>query len=105
MDLDKIKRLIREDKLILFYKSKTFRQIRQQILTRDNYECQECKKENKLTTIQQAKLDVHHIKELRDYPELALDMNNLVTICVYHHNLLDGRIKPKKDKFVNEERW
>lgn len=104
MTLDKLNQLIRENKLILFYISKVWKRKRKEILIRDNYECQECKKENKLTLIQHTKLDIHHIKELKYYPELALDNNNLITICVYHHNILDNRIKTK-DKFINEERW
>jgi len=105
MDLNKIKQLIKENKIIYFYKSAMWQKKKKEILIRDNYECQECKKEGKLTTIQQSKLDVHHIKELKDYPELAFNNDNLITVCIYHHNLLDGRIKPKKEKFINEERW
>lgn len=105
MTIERIRQLIKEDKIILFYKSARWQQKKKEILMRDNYECQECKKKGKLTTIQHTKLDIHHIKELKDYPELAFDNNNLITVCVYHHNLLDGRIKPRKDKFVNEERW
>ncbi|MDD2435837.1 MAG: HNH endonuclease [Bacilli bacterium] len=105
MTLERIKQLIREDKIILFYKSKAWRIKKNEIRKRDEYECQECKKQGGLTTIQQAKLDVHHVKGLKVYPELAFVNSNLVTVCVNHHNILDGRIKPKKNKFINEERW
>ena len=30
-------------------------------------------------------LEVHHIKPVRLYPELELDLNNLVTLCRRHH--------------------
>lgn len=81
-----------------------------EILKRDNYECQECKKEGKVTLKEHdKKLDVHHIKEIEQYPELTYVKSNLVTACVHHHNILDNKNpynnKPHKKKFVNEERW
>lgn len=51
----------RED---IFYNSRTWRKKRLRILERDNFECQMCKDEGKVS-----KADtVHHVKELRDYP-------------------------------------
>lgn len=51
---------------------------------------------------------VHHIKHLEDYPELALDDDNLEAVCLHCHNLLHGRgfngWHGKKRK-VNVERW
>lgn len=79
------------------------------ILRRDNYECQECKKEGKASIKQQGKkLDVHHIKELEEYPELAYEESNLETVCVHHHNILDNKSihnHKSKKRFINEERW
>ena len=54
------------------------------------------------------KLDVHHIKELEEFPELAYVGSNLETVCVHHHNILDNKNqfkKTNKKKFINEERW
>ena len=55
---------------------------------------------------------VHHIKHLKDRPDLGLTDSNLITVCYAHHNELhpekqrQGKAKGKdKDKFVNEERW
>ncbi len=52
--------------------------------------------------------EVHHIKELREYPNLALDDHNLISLCIQCHNIRHGR-KPKrfvrKKKLVTEERW
>ena len=51
----------RED---IFYNSRTWRKKRLEILERDNFECQMCKDEGKVSEAD----TVHHVKELRDYP-------------------------------------
>lgn len=106
---EEIKRLIAEGNKIKFYKDTYWRNyLAPKILRRDNNECQECKKEGKLTVKQQGKkLDVHHIKELEDFPELAYVESNLETVCVHHHNILDEKHinKRTKEKFTNEEKW
>lgn len=106
--VEQIKQLIAEGNKIKFYKDNYWKILREKILTRDNYECQECKREGKLTIKQHGKkLDIHHIKELEEYPELAYIESNLETVCVYHHNILDEKHingTPRK-KFINEEKW
>jgi 5-methylcytosine-specific restriction endonuclease McrA len=76
-------------------------------LKRDCYECQECKKEGKLTIKQHGKkLDIHHIKEIETHPELTYVRSNLLTVCVHHHNILDNKVLNKSTKkFINEEKW
>lgn len=103
-----------------FYNSKVWKDLREQALKRDNYECVKCKKEGKLT-IDSVKeegkrkrivLNVDHIFPIEHYPKLALRLDNLQTLCVYHHNLKEGRIdklkkhqfKKKKSKW-DDERW
>ena len=52
--------------------------------------------------------EVHHIKELREYPELALDDDNLVSLCAKCHNMRHGRIIKrfaKRKKRLTEEKW
>ncbi|NLG89793.1 MAG: HNH endonuclease, partial [Clostridiaceae bacterium] len=64
-----------------FYKSKEWKRKRKEILRRDNYECQRCKREggfSKATT-------VHHIKHLDKHPELALVDSNLESLCGVCH--------------------
>lgn len=108
--VEEIKELIRSGNKKKFYDDPYWRyKLTNEILERDNHECQECKREGKLSIKQQGKkLDIHHKKELEEYPELAYDKDNLETVCVHHHNILDNkkvfRYKPKK-KFINEERW
>ena len=105
---EQIRKLIAEGNKIKFYKDSYWINLSKSIRERDNNECQECKKEGKLTIKQHnKKLDVHHIKELEQFPELAYEPFNLETVCVHHHNELDNKHingTPRK-KFINEERW
>lgn len=106
--IEEIRKLIREGRKEKFYKEKEWIRLSKRILERDGYECQECKKEGKLTIKQhKKKLDIHHIKELETNPELAYTESNLLTVCVKHHNILDNKkfnVKTK-ERFTNIERW
>ncbi|WP_137597192.1 HNH endonuclease [Paucilactobacillus kaifaensis] len=89
------------------------------VLRRDNYECQWCKAEGRVT--RQGDVDNHgrpiilevdHIKELEYYPELALDPDNLRTLCKDCHNKRHHRMNYSTHKHVNkdnkwskDERW
>ena len=95
-----------------FYKSKAWRQTREAVLKRDNYECQACKRQGKVSTINKDKhksLDVDHIKELDSHPELAYDMDNLETLCISCHNKKHNRYQKrwqhKKNKWADDEMW
>ncbi|PTH16537.1 hypothetical protein BU607_08410 [Staphylococcus auricularis] len=94
-----------------FYKSKQWRDVREQVLKRDNYECQACKRQGKVTTIDRSKhksLDVDHILELESHPELAYDMDNLETLCVSCHNKKHNRYQSKwkmKNENLKDEKW
>lgn len=104
--VEEIKELIRSGNKKKFYDDIDWKRLSKRVLDRDNHECQECKKEGKLTIKQhKKKLDTHHIKELEQFPELAYEESNLETVCVHHHNILDNKVYIKKDKFINEERW
>lgn len=92
-----------------FYGSTDWRQLRQQCLERDHYECQWCKAEGRLTTQYDSILEVDHIKELEYYPELALDISNLRVLCKdchnRRHNRMNYRGQPKKRKWEGDEWW
>lgn len=106
--VEQIIKLIADGNKKKFYEDKYWINLSKSILERDGYECQECKKEGKLTIKQHGKkLDTHHIKELETNPELAYIESNLETVCIHHHNILDNKAfnSKKKQKFVNEERW
>ncbi len=106
---EEIRNLIATGNKKKFYDSYYWRFIiTPRILNRDDNECQECKKEGKVTIKKHnKKLDIHHKKELEKYPELAYVESNLETVCIMHHNILDKKnIKTKRiNRFNNEERW
>jgi 5-methylcytosine-specific restriction enzyme A len=89
-----------------FYKSGPWRKLRLVALERDNYECQQCKRKGKFSKGQ----NVHHIKEIYRHPKLALELDNLETLCINCHNEEHKRtfnnIGTKKDRKVwRDERW
>ncbi|MCU4831887.1 HNH endonuclease [Bacillus cereus] len=99
-----------------FYDSSEWKSIREQVKKRDNHECQECKRNGRVQTDtieysesakrKKIQLVVHHIKELEHYPELALEIDNLETVCVDCHNKEHGRtFKKKPNKWENDEKW
>lgn len=67
-----------------FYNSPRWRHRREQILRRDHYLCQECRKYGR----RREATTVHHIQHLEDAPELALTPSNLVSLCTACHNKL-----------------
>ncbi len=60
-----------------FYASDAWAKARELALIRDKYLCQSCLKKKR---IRKAEV-VHHIRELRDYPELGLELSNLISWC------------------------
>lgn len=95
-----------------FYNSLAWVRLREQILQRDNYECQWCKAEGRVANSRNAILEVDHIKPLEQFPELALDPDNLRTLCKDCHNKRHHRFnyaprgKPiRRNKWANDERW
>ena len=96
-----------------FYKSGIWKKKREQILKRDNYECQRCKENGEFSN---RKLQVHHKQELRDRPDLALKNSNLITLCGRCHSEIHGKMskmqkynkeknETKKEKLNIPERW
>lgn len=90
-----------------FYLSIDWKLKRDEILKRDNYECQWCKKKGAVKVRSAEVLEVDHIKELSTHPELALDNNNLRTLCKTCHNERHGRyqISENQKRFGADERW
>ena len=59
---------------------------RREVLKRDNKTCQVClKKEGK-----NLKLVAHHIKTVKDYPDLRFEIDNGLTVCVPCHADIHG---------------
>ena len=102
VELKDILKLIQTGK---FYLSKEWRRIRLKALRRDNFECQECKRQGGFSKAN----TVHHIKHLKDRPDLALDLDNLESLCGPCHNKehperFEKFYKEKKKPFT-PERW
>lgn len=64
-----------------FYRCGNWLKLRQEALKRDHFECVVCAKEGGVTTEEDATLEVDHIEEIKDRPDLALDIDNLRTLC------------------------
>lgn len=45
---------------------------------RDDYACRKCGRRNK-------RMDIHHLKSAIDFPELAFDLSNAITVCTKCH--------------------
>ena len=105
-----------EEQKKMFYASVVWKGkngLRNQALARDNRECQMCKAEGEVHIDsvkvegerKSIQLNVHHIKEIEHHPELATSLDNLVTICLRHHNEIHDRYQPSKNKWRDDERW
>lgn len=89
-------RLVKNDALLAFYSMSLWQNIREKVRQRDHYECQRCAYYKRLrTSIKPGDLHVHHICELEKFPELALNLNNLITVCHECHNIIHDRFQDK----------
>lgn len=93
-----------------FYGSTEWRDKRAEILDRDNHECQWCKEEGRVTVSDDSVLEIDHIEELKDRPDLAFDDSNLRTLCKDCHNKRHGRMNykhrnTKLNKWAHDEKW
>jgi len=59
------------------YESVAWRRVRLLALQRDNYLCRQCLRKKRITKATQ----VHHLKPIKGYPELALTLDNLESLC------------------------
>ena len=87
-----------------FYNSPKWRRKKKAILRRDHYQCQLCKRYGRIS---EAHI-VHHKLDLEEYPELALDDDNLVSVCKKCHNKLHdekGARAQQKRRFGKYDRY
>lgn len=70
-----------------FYKTTKWKHKRENILKRDSYLCQECKRYGKTT----GATTVHHIKPLEFNYDLRLNNNNLISLCSKCHDKMHDR--------------
>lgn len=108
--LNKLVKLIADGKTDLFYSWASWLHIRDTVFKLDNYECQYCKARGKYSRAE----IVHHVKHLKDRPELALSVcdgqeRQLVSCCKLCHEEQHperfNSIKKSAKKFTTEERW
>jgi 5-methylcytosine-specific restriction endonuclease McrA len=93
-----------------FYRSAEWKALREQVLERDHYECQWCKAEGRVTTGNDMTLEIDHIKTLEERPDLALDPDNLRTLCRDCHNKRHGRFNYRRygrphNPYAADEKW
>lgn len=66
------------------YSDPQYKEWRQKIRARDKYCCQfpNCSSKNKI--------QVHHILKWQDYPGLRYHLDNGITLCRQHHEMITG---------------
>ena len=69
---------VEKEDLITKHKYKWWK-LRDEIIKRDDGFCQRCY--YKYNILNDKRLEVHHIKSRKNYPELTFDKSNLITIC------------------------
>ena len=88
-----------------FYNTKEWKHKRAEILRRDHNECVRCRTVHHRHTPANT---VHHIQHLDTHPDLALNDDNLVSLCADCHNEVHPeklkKILSRPEKF-DDERW
>ena len=109
-----IRELIRADRIIVFYKTDDWLELKEEVLQDHHYECQGCLKNGKYKRADV----VHHVNHVRTHPHLALSkyytdskgekQKNLLPLCNACHGLEHPEKfgnQQGKEKFTNVERW
>lgn len=89
-----LKYWIEKDTMVKFYQSRAWRYIKQRAHERDNYECQMCRQRGLYHKVE----NVHHIKEVKDKPSMALLLSNTLCLCIPCHNAIHGKVQYKKGR-------
>ena len=77
------------------YDSAKWKHKRAVILRRDGYRCQICKRYGRAREA----TEVHHIKHADEFPELAYDNGNLVSLCHACHNAQHPEKAPRRGRY------
>lgn len=111
LQLEQLKSLLESGKENIWYNSAAWKTMRALVLKHDRYECQPCKARGRY---RRAKI-VHHVKHLKDRPDLALSLydpdtgeRQLVSVCKQCHEVLHPESQRQfapKTKPVTQERW
>ena len=97
-----------------FYNSTEWDILREQVLERDKHECQffagkwsDGIHEPYVIKVEKATM-VHHIISIKERPDLALDINNCISLCFEAHEIIEGRNRfcfKRKKKLLTQEKW
>lgn len=97
-----IRTLIQHNNIKAFYNSALWKHVRNEALERDNNECQKCKARGLYSDAE----CVHHKEHVRKRPELALTLDNLISLCnSCHDEEHPEKLRRKRKSQLNEERW
>ena len=108
-ELKRLVSLIASGQEYKFYSWSCWQHTREEVLKLDHYECQRCKAKGRYSRA----VLVHHVKHLKDRPDLALSIwdgkeRQLVSVCKKCHEELhpeSQRQRKPSAKPVTEERW
>lgn len=109
---DQIRQLIAAGCVEEFYNDRYWRRLSKEIIKENHGECLMCKAEHRLT----AATLVHHVRHLKDYPELAYsrtytddngeEQMQLMPLCHECHERVHERgLYARHTGYTNEERW
>lgn len=112
MNMAEITALMAEGREHEFYTSGEWERMRERIRRADRYECQHCKARGRY----RRGSIVHHVKHLKDRPDLALAMydpdtgeRQLITVCKECHERAHPEVLQRQETTqkaaVTEERW
>lgn len=107
--LSQLERLLHDDKAQKFYSWTEWEHLRAEVLRLDRYECQLCKAKGRYSKA----VLVHHVKHLRDRPDLALSVwdgqeRQLVSVCKKCHEELHPESQRQLKSTaapITAERW
>lgn len=110
--MEALEQLIEEGREVVWYNSAAWKAMREQVLQYDHFECQACKARGRYKRA----VIVHHVKHLKDRPDLALSLfdpgtgeRQLVSLCRACHEAEhpERAIQPRKSERapVTAERW
>lgn len=79
---------MREKETDPFYLSGAWREVRAEVLRHEPL-CRDCMDLYRAGHVHKVRAAtcVHHIKHLKEHPELALTIDNLMPLCDMHHNI------------------
>ena len=79
-----------------YYNNANYKAWRNKVFTRDHFVCQECGIRNHKGLGKSIRLEAHHLKSWKDFPELRFNINNGLTLCIPCHGKTRIRTKTKK---------